>query len=133
MFKFSSLVDLKFNFLIPFVFILFLLLNSCSEDDPTQYPELIKGHWYTKVIGNRIDLIFVDNKKVVIIIEAVGLTLERKYKFIENNQFLMIEGFKNYHKIQLLNEEEMRLVEDPQRLAKRKSPLTQNLFLKIKE
>lgn len=121
------------RFILIFSLLLIVSLSSCTENDPKKYPTAIIGHWYTKDVGNRIDLIFVDSKKVVVIIDAIGLSLDRKYKLIENNQYLMIEGFKNYHKIELLNDEEMKLAEDPNRIAKRKSPLTENLFTKIKD
>lgn len=121
------------SLIFTFIFSLLITVNSCSDNSPEKYPQLILGHWYTKDVGNRIDLIFVDNKKVVVVVDAIGLSLDRKYKFIENNQFLMIEGFKNYHKIARLNDEEMSLVEDPHRKGKKKSPLVDNIFTKIKD
>lgn len=119
------------NFIV--LFIIFTIFAGCKENNNDQYPKLLIGHWFTKDIGNRIDLIFVDGKKVVVIIEAANISLDRKYKLLNNNTSLRIEGFKNNHIIKSVDEETLIINSDNTEKAKRPSPLANHTYYKIIE
>lgn len=112
------------------LFSMYLLSTACSDVDRNRYPELIKGQFASTNKTHRIDLIFGD-KKVVVSIGLVGITLDKHYRLIENNQYLLIDGFKNYHKIHFIDEDSFELLEDSTRMGKRGSPLNGNTYQRI--
>lgn len=113
------------------IFILFVLFSSCKENDNSQFSQLIIGHWYTKDIGNRIDLIFVDGKKVVVIVEAANISMDRKYKLFNNNISLRIDGFNNNHIIKSVDEKTLIINSDDTEKGKRPSPLNNHTYYRI--
>jgi len=112
-------------------FITLILFTSCTENDHNLTPKLLIGHWYTKDIGNRIDLIFVDGKKVVVIVEAANISMDRKYKLFNNNVSLRIDGFNNNHVIKSVDEETLIINSDDTEKGKRPSPLNNHTYYRI--
>lgn len=122
----------KIQFLFIITIVVLVGVVSCSDIERDKYPKLIQGHFASSNKTHRMDLVF-GKEKVVVIIDMIGLTIEKKYKFIENNEILLIDGFYNYHKINFIDENTFELQEDTTRKAKRKSPLSNNRFQRLKD
>lgn len=129
---FSGKIFSGFAYICIFSIFTVLAFSSCSDIEKSRYQELIQGHFASSNKTHRMDLVF-GKEKVVVIIDMIGLTIEKKYKFIENNEILLIDGFYNYHKINFIDENTFELQEDTTRKAKRKSPLSNNRFQRLKE